>query len=51
MKKTIIVSALLVLATFAPTWGQSLDKPAATVKFVRSEVVTVSQLQRQVAPL
>ena len=51
MKKTIIVSALLALAAFAPTWGQSLDKPAATVKFVRSEVVTVSQLQRQVGPL
>jgi parvulin-like peptidyl-prolyl isomerase len=51
MKKSILLSTLLLLAAAGLTWGQSLDKPAATVKLIRSEVVTVSQLQKQIAPL
>ncbi len=51
MKKTIVVPALLLAVTAAIAGAQSLDKPAATVKLTRSEVVTVSQLQRQIAPL
>jgi peptidyl-prolyl cis-trans isomerase SurA len=50
MKKSILLSTLLLLAA-GLAWGQSLDKPAATVKLIRSEVVTVSQLQKQIAPL
>jgi peptidyl-prolyl cis-trans isomerase SurA len=50
MKKSILLSTLLLLAA-GLTWGQSLDKPAATVKLIRLEVVTVSQLQKQLAPL
>ncbi len=50
MNRLIPLAALLVLAT-GLTWGQSLDKPAATVKLTKPEVVTVSQLQKQVAPL
>jgi parvulin-like peptidyl-prolyl isomerase len=50
MKTSIALAALLTLGA-GLSWGQALDKPAATVKLTKSEVVTVSQLQRQVAPL
>jgi parvulin-like peptidyl-prolyl isomerase len=50
MKTTFLFAALL-LVTAGLAAGQSLDKPAATVKLTRTEVVTVSQLQRQISPL
>lgn len=50
MKRSLSL-AVMFIAAVAVTWGQALDKPAATVKLTRSEVVTVSQLQKQIAPI
>ncbi|HTP60273.1 MAG TPA: peptidylprolyl isomerase [Spirochaetia bacterium] len=50
MRKTILLAALAVV--FASTaWGQVLDRPAATVRLIRTQSITVSQLQRVIAPL
>jgi peptidyl-prolyl cis-trans isomerase SurA len=50
MRKSIPLAVLAVL--FASTaWAQVLDRPAATVRLIRTQSITVSQLQRVVAPL
>ena len=42
----------MLACLLAPTlWAQVLDKPAATVRLTKTQSVTVSQLQKVVAPL
>ncbi|MGA2481421.1 MAG: hypothetical protein ABSG63_22005, partial [Spirochaetia bacterium] len=50
MKRILCLAMLACL--LAPTlWAQVLDKPAATVRLTKTQSVTVSQLQKVVAPL
>ena len=50
MRRSILPAVLLAFA-IPVSWAQVLDKPAATVKLTRSEIITVKQLQKQVTPL
>jgi parvulin-like peptidyl-prolyl isomerase len=50
MRRSFLPAALLAFVAFA-AGAQVLDKPAATVRLIRSEVITVRQLQKQLAPL
>jgi len=50
MRKIIPLAVLAVLFASA-AWAQVLDRPAATVRLIRTESITVSQLQRVIAPL
>ena len=49
MRKSILAAALAALVT-SMGWSQVLDRPAATVKLTKTQSITVSQLQKYVAP-
>ena len=49
MKRFLVLSAILTIVSFA-VGAQTLDKPAATVRLTKTEVVSVSQLKKAVAP-
>ena len=50
MRKSILLAALAAFLT-STAWAQVLDRPAATVRLVKTQSITVSQLQRVVGPL
>jgi peptidyl-prolyl cis-trans isomerase SurA len=50
MKRFLVLSAILGIASFAAGAQTILDKPAATVRLTRTESVSVSQLKKAVAP-
>ncbi len=50
MRKLVLLAALAVLVA-SMGWAQVLDRPAATVRLIKTQSITVSQLQKVVAPL
>ncbi len=50
MRKPVLLAVLAVLIA-STAWAQVLDRPAATVRLIRTQSITVSQLQKAVAPL
>lgn len=50
MRKPVLLAALAVFIA-SMSWAQVLDRPAATVRLTKTESITVSQLQKVVAPL
>jgi peptidyl-prolyl cis-trans isomerase SurA len=49
--KRFIICAALACAVLSALGAQVLDKPAATVRFTKTESITVSQLQKQIQTL
>ncbi len=49
--KRLLAIAAIVCVLAATGWAQVLDKPAATVRLIRTDVITVGQLQKVVASL
>ncbi len=49
MRKSILAAAIAALVA-SMGWSQVLDRPAATVKLTKTQSITVSQLQKYIAP-